>query len=238
MTKGPRPWYLSITAVWSDANNCKSFESLKSCIKKLCSDLPFPFHHIPIPSKYWDSSVLAIAKFSESQSGKSATVQAEEVFHGFLSSENLIKHLRKDFTTFSVTPRQLRCYDDGTTVQFYDNPALTELRERLKPALIRAFDHVARDRSGIQSLLQDEKKSRGPRFFGSIARSPHPEDQSVLRWEKELPKLKPMKFNGAYFVVSDEAFMNPHTKRNFISIGQEGAWGRAIHSTDSGEASL
>jgi hypothetical protein len=224
MTACPRFWYLSITAIWSEADN---FSSLKSCLEGRRQQFDnLPFHHIRIPSECWHSSLFAMAKVTEFPSGTTAALHVEEVFQEFLTFTGLVKQLRGCFKPFSVQPAKLKCFDSGTTVEFKENYALSALRNRFRCALLRPFESVARNRRGIESLLQDEKKSRGPKFFGSIARSPHRADQSALRWEKDLPDLEPLKFKGAYFLVSDEALMNPHGKTNFTCIGRVGWWGK------------
>ena len=215
VTPCPRPWYLSIAAKWSEA---EGFGSLKPCLEALLRELPF--HHLLIPIDSWHSSLFAVAKFTEFPNGKAAALHAREIFQELVADPNLVEELQKSFEPFSVQPDKLSCFDNGTTVNFHPSNQLTKLRDAFRRALLSPFESVAEDRKGIQSLLQDENKSRGSKFFGSIARSPYPADLSMLRWERSLPELLPLVFRRVYFLVSDEALMNPRTSADSISISK------------------
>ena len=211
MKVAPRPWSLSITAKWHDAKN---FDQLEKQLHKLKIDHPLPYYHLPIPHESQHSTLLAVAEICEFPTGKSAADHAEDIFSDFLLADpKLEKKLNKAFKPFTVQPARLKCYDDNTTIEFGENEEVKKLRDALRRILLDVFTAVARDRKGILSLLQDENKSRGKKFFGSIARSAHPSDLTQLRWVEPLPDAPALNFEEVHFLVSDEGLTNVHKEK-------------------------
>jgi hypothetical protein len=111
----------------------------------------------------------------------------------------------------SLEACKVRVFDNGTTIQFRDNDRLARFRDRARAVLSEPVAKlVATYSSGlIQPMLDDCTKSRGPKAFGSIARSPCRSDKSDLRWEMALDKPVPLTFKRVHLLVSDDALTNP-----------------------------
>lgn len=161
---------------------------------------------------------MKIASFPDTNNEKPASAYAEEVFRDFLS---LAADLKRAFKPFTAQPMQLKCFDGNTTVQFQDSDSVRELREGLEgfhSVFQATVEKVKQGRTGVESLLDDENKSKGPRFFGSIARSAHPCNAKQLRWTVDLPILPPLTFHHVYFLVSDDGLTNFHTSANALKL--------------------
>lgn len=212
-----QPWFISITAKWLDA---EAFPALRDCMARLRVTHSLPFYHKDIAESSMHSTVLAIVKLSTFPPHGPAADYAKEVFNIVISSPSLPDTLQHIFEPFEARPEKLRCFDIGTTIQFEDSPRIEALRRKFGKELESVVREIQQDRVGVTSLLKDENKSIGKRFFGSIARSVRPSDAPQLRWELDLTSLglPPLTFDKIHLLVSDDGLTNVHDDGNCFSL--------------------
>ena len=193
-----RPWYLSVTFRWRDDQ--QNFPHLKRTVEAFLDPEQLPIHHTPVPDSSWHSTVFAILQINRvSRHNESFADFATFLLGRLTKQKGFDEALASKFKQFEALVREVRCYDDGTTVQFHDNDHLEVLRNDLRgffrdrvselvAATVSAYGTPAVGwmRPIVESLLDEEKKSCGKLLFGSIARSACRSDSSVLRWKTTI----------------------------------------------------
>jgi hypothetical protein len=219
----PRPWFLSITAVWSHA---EGFANLRSALLD-SARLPdvLPAHHVLVRESGWHSTVFAVLRINgwDASTG-TAEEHALRLLEGLQGQGAIVERLRKAFTPIRVEAHQVTCYDAGVSVQLratddalaaFRAQAWTILRE---PVLAlcdveNATEHgesfrAKHGRCAVEPLLLDPNKNGGSNAFGSVARSPIQEEAMVVRWRRSIRPVQ-LEFPHIYLLHSDAAMTNP-----------------------------
>ena len=220
--KEHRPWYLSVTMLWHELDG---FNKYQQAIRRTIGEDPrlrkLPFHHCEVKKTSLHSTIFAILEINLilCSSESSAEELSKEVFREFFKNKDLKKDISKILNCFAleVTPKEIRCYDNNTTIQFCDIPNLEETRTQLRSILQPHVRRVIDLYPSAKSLLSDESKSKGARLFGSIARSPCRSDTSFLRWKCSICS-PPLRCEKIHLLVSDDALTNYRDDQNDIPI--------------------
>lgn len=218
ITATPRSWFLSLTAIWLEA---AGFHELRSALEASLEAHPLAGHQILLPVSAWHSTAFAILKITGVRNTEqSGSEHAASLLHKLREEADIVQKIRQVFRPFTVTAKERRCFDDSTTVQFVDSPDLESFRKAIRPILegpVATMVSHSTPSCKLESLLYDQNKSQGNRFFGSIARSPFPCDSSFFRWELPLSPIS-LTFNRIHLLVSDDALTNPRDLDTDIPI--------------------
>jgi hypothetical protein len=213
-----RPWYISLTAVWQDdAENLQKLNALVASVR-------VPRHHLLIPENCRHCTVVAIMKINGHPVGtENMRDFARRIFEPIRSNSGLVNGLTAEFKFFTARAYEVRCFDNGTVVQFTCDQHLEEFRRHARtfldaPVSLSVKGHTNseagrsfREERGVElveSMLYDPSKNFGTKAFGSIARSPCRSDDSTERWCESLTGVE-LKFKKIHFLVSDEMLSNP-----------------------------
>ena len=208
-----RPWYISFTAIWHQAQGFKELRSI-------CRDLldKIPFHHLPVKEEYWHFTVLPLLRANSCPSG----TPAEEFIFGLLKRLD-IGSLNKtiNLPPLSVYAYQAIAFNSGTSIQFRGvGDCLSKLRDTFRDlAKARIATLVAECEGIISELDPPTKKNKGNETYGSLARALTPESNSI-RWRREIEPQAILRFEKVHLVVSDEYLSNPyaHDDQRRISL--------------------
>ncbi len=220
----PRPWYISLTALWQDDR--KRYPQFESLVTRPNSPCQPAGNHVFIPQSSWHFTVLAIVRINDHPDEfQSMREFAQWVLDPLRINPKLIQALRASFKPFTAIVDEVRCFDNGTVLQFECGERLKTFRKQARTLLqtpvsllVRAHANSAAGRRfkkkwGIpilQSMLADSKNDSS-RAFGSIARSPCRDDGSRLRWRKPLKHSdqKKFAFQHVHLLVSNDVLTNP-----------------------------
>ncbi len=211
----PRPWFLSLTAKWAEA---EGFASLSSGIRGILTNHGLPTHHLPVAESSWHSTIYALLTIEGTQpDGTAPSALAPQLFQELRAA---IPFLRRAAAVLplAIQPHTLQAFDDGTTIQFEDHSGLAELRAALRPLIEPSVMRAIGAHQATKHLLDNTSKSNGSRIFGSIARSPSRSDGPHLRWRVTLPSLPPLQFRTMHFLVSDDTLTNTHDSSNSLRL--------------------
>lgn len=216
---GPRPWYVSVTLLWRELDN---FSALRRAIELFRKRRQLPVHHVAVYPESWHSTILAVFQINRVPASNDAFEGfADSLFKQLTDYGELRRGLKSTLKPVTFVAHQVRCFDDGTTIQFQDSEDLkqlrTDLRDLFRPyvgalvgSTVSAYGTPARGglRPIVESLLDHQTKSSGKRLFGSFARSSCRADSSVLRWEEQIRPLQ-LRCNRFHLLVSDDVLANP-----------------------------
>jgi len=221
----PRPWSVSVTLVWQDSDD---FYQLRDALWPFLRPGRLPVHHLEVARESWHSTIFAVLQINRVSRDREPFSQfANDIFTRLRRYQSFEEDLRSKLRPLKVVAHEVRCYDDGTTVQFQESSDLEQLRTGLRKFFRRHVSRVVSStvsaygtpavggmRPIVESLLDDAKKSWGRTLFGSIARSPCRADSlrhsNGLRWiEKIKPKPVTLQCNRFHLLVSDAALTNP-----------------------------
>jgi hypothetical protein len=233
----PRPWYISLTAIWKEAENFDALAKWSRALLRTWALQPSEAlrragNHVPIPRDSWHFTLLAIMKINGYPGGtQNMRKFAGRIFQPVPSDNALVGDLRAGFKPFTAKLDRVRCFDDGTTLEFECGKALEDFRNHARRVLGAPVSSLVslhtnseagrrfRETWGVplvESTLDDPNKNYGMRAFGSIARSPFRSDRSVERWHEEFKlndvneKAPPeLKFSRIHLLISDEMLTNP-----------------------------
>jgi hypothetical protein len=219
----PRPWYISLTAVWKDAAN---YPNPNDLIAALRVPSQLAGNHVLIPQHCWHFTVLAIMKLNGQPDGtQNIRVFAGRIFEPIRSDKALLGTLRGGFRPFTAKVDEVRCYDDGMVLQFECGEPLKGFRNHARTALdgpvsVLVSRHTNSEAGRrfkeewgvelVESILDDPNRNYGTRAFGSIARSPCRSDGSTERWREQLDGVD-LVFREIRLLVSDEMLTNPRS---------------------------
>jgi len=221
--EGPRPWYVSVTALWCELVN---FPALRLAVEAFLESRRLPVHHLAVPPDSWHSTVLEVLRINwfPTKDDRDDTFSsfATSLFTQLRGHPGLEKSLKKALKPLTLEAYEVRCHDDGTTVQFKESNDLEELRTCLRELFRRSVTELAdstvskyRTQAAgkmhpvVEPLVDSSKKNRGSLFYGSFARSPSRADSSILRWIKQIKPAIPLSCTRYHLLVSDEALTNP-----------------------------
>jgi len=250
-SKLPRPWYISLTAVWDDDSpNNKKLRTLlkkrelgKSGKEEGKGRRAFPLagNHITVPLDCRHFTVLAILKINGHPPGTQFMRDfARQVFEPIRGDNALLGNLRASFESFSSKVDRVRCFDDGMTVEFKEDDVLKKFRDQARCILDEPVARIANQHEEsefgryfkkqwgvelVESILHDSKKNYGGGAFGSIARSPCRCDRSIERWRKEIDYRITLTFDRIHLLISDEMLTNPRNRDEDVPI-EPGPHGR------------
>lgn len=226
----PRPWYISLTAVWQDDKD--NFRKLKDLVKT-SNGSQRAGNHVLIPEEFWHFTVLAIIRLNGHPDGTQNMREfAGRVFEPIRSDDDVREALRKEFKCFTAEVYEVRCFDNAMSLQFECGERLRDFRNHARRVLGARVSALVslhtnsetgrrfREAWGVplvESILDDPKKNYGTRAFGSIARSPCWSDASNERWSEPLKGVG-LKFNRIHLLVSDEMLTNPRRTEEDILI--------------------
>ena len=246
----PRPWYISLTAVWQDdeENYPKLNKLLTQTIQQdnegndsrrnasVMEKPRRPGHHVFMPELCRHFTVLAIMKLNgHSHETQSMRQFARCVFKQVRTHDDLPSKLRAWFKPFTATVTEVRCYDDGITLQFECGDELEHFRDHARKLLKKHVSELVREytnnaaglrfriesgRELVESILRDPSKNYGTGAFGSVARSPCRFDGSTQRWcvkLRERGKVT-LEFKKIHLLVSDEMLTNPRSDEEDVPI--------------------
>ena len=208
-----RPWYLSLTAKWVEA---EGFSDLKQILVDYMKRFPPPSHHVLVPEPSWHSTVFAILKINDKPIDvDSESKYATTLFEHLLTTTDLVDNIRQVFRPLQMTAQELKFFNDGTTVQFKSNEQLRGFRDSVRPLFESPVEALINDSVGgasnspfLECLLRHKYKSCGAKFYGSVARSPSSQDKSSPRRTVRLPGTT-LTFRRIHLLVSDDALTNP-----------------------------
>ena len=204
-----RTWYLSLTAKWCEADG---FSDLQQVLAEYVEY--FPLHHVLVPERSLHSTVFAILGINDKPSNfDSVNNYATSLFERLHKNTDLVNNIQKAFRKafrrpLKVIAYNLKCFDNGTTVQFEPNKQLEEFRDSVRPHFESPVKALINNSLLLESLLCNQNKSCGAKFYGSVARSPSRRDAAVLRWKESLPGTT-LTFRRIHLLVSDDALTNP-----------------------------
>ena len=210
--KRPRPWFLSLTALWSDDERAsQALDEALSLLDK--QGVFFPAHHIQVRREIRHITLFAIAKITNSPCSDMPLREfAKELLAQLVITPELIRGLTDSLGTgIALDAYELRSYDDATVVQFQSEDTLGEFRDNARTLLADPIDTLRRRYPDtlIEPLIHDCAKSRGTHAFGSVARSPSRSDLSALRWQRRFDKPISFRFKRIHLLTSDHALSNP-----------------------------
>jgi len=209
-----RPWYLSVTAIWSYANS--GYEGMKAEFDKYLNRIPFS--HKVVPESFRHFTVLPlirITKWPVEETG-------EDIALNYLSEfRNIMEACEKQFNKIMVKPLEVKSYDSGTTIQFesVDN-SVSLLREEMKNIFNELIVNIANDNPNIYSEIEHENaKNTGNITYGSISRS-YSNEGHALRWRMPIPNDQIIEFNKVFLLASDQFLSNPaaHNEKDRLEI--------------------
>lgn len=218
----PRPWYISLTAVWREGS--KSDSELRKVVAPYL--LRRAGHHLLVPLRSWHFTVLAIMQFNGHPKAQNMRDFARSVFSTLRSKKKLLTDLQSEFLPFNADAYEIRCYDDALALQFHCGKELGRFRNHARDLLSEPVAELTTWHKNsvdgqlfrvdsrvelVESILYDRNKNFDTRAYGSIARSPCPSDDSIERWRESLdgPSLE---FNKIHLLVSDEMLTNRRHK--------------------------
>lgn len=209
-----RPWYISLTLRWDDADPVgrRLLESLAvACLTGKAQ------HHLEVDVAFRHFTLLPLVRVDSVPPGftpEDWLSEGLDTFHEpLLLFESWQGPIELCFTG-------CRVYDGSTALNFTGGERLEGLRRLLRSALWEKADDVARRLGGISELLSGGPKCVGAQAWSSIARSPsRSENQDALCWVLKQPGLKPgsqnslgkgiVTFPKARLLVSNECLSNP-----------------------------
>jgi len=206
----PRPWFISISALWSDDNN--AFDRLNNELSDLNISNIIPYHQIQVPEIVRHFTVFAILKINGTPCTSTSFREFSKELFSLIVSPRIVQELTRLFSTgLDVEAYEVRSYDDATTIQFRTNGQLQTFRdnarhlfsEEVSKLVFRYPDKL------VESLLEDCGKSRGDHAFGSISRSPSPIDISIERWRMDINIPIKFEFRKIHILTSDQGLTNP-----------------------------
>ncbi len=225
----PRPWYISLTAVWKEAKN---FPDLLKLVTRTNASRPAG-NHVHMPQGCWHFTVLAIMKLSGCPGGTPNMREfAGRVFEPIRRDNAIVKALQKGFKGFAAEVYEVRCTDKGMTLQFECKEPLEDFRNHARRVLGAPVSALVglhtnsetgrrfREAWGVplvESILDDPKKNYGTQAFGSIARSPCRSECDIERWREPLERVA-LKFDRIHLLVSDEMLTNPRCPAEDVRI--------------------
>jgi hypothetical protein len=233
----PRPWSISLTAIWKDADG---FKKLVSRVKRLDAFRPAG-NHVLMPENRWHFTVLAIMRINGypgypryPEGAQTMQEFARQVFEPFRRDKDLLKDLGKEFKPFTAKAYKVQCSDQGTTLQFDCGKDLEAFRNYGRRVLASPVLEVSRlhnisevgrrfDKEWHTPLLEpilDDRKNYGSEAFGSIARSPCRSEADTERWREKIDPIK-LEFNSIRLLISDEMLTNPLEEADDVSIPDE-----------------
>jgi hypothetical protein len=207
---GPRPWFISLTAIWHEATG---FEALHSAVVASLESRPLPGHQLLLPRSVWHSTAFAILQITGKENSHQTGSDHAAGFLRAIGTQAIVDQIRAAFQPFTVTVSDRKCFDDSTTVQFNNSTDIEGFRRSVQPILTEHLKGILSSTNHgvtLDSLVTDRHKSQGNRFFGSIARSPFPLDTSFYRWQEPLAPVS-LTFNSIHLLVSDDALTNPRS---------------------------
>lgn len=226
----PRPWYISLTAVWQDDTG--NYPKLRGLVSN-AEAYPPACNHVPIADHCRHFTVLAIMRLNGFPEGtRDFREFAGRVFEPIRSNNALLGKLCAGFKRFTANVYEVRCFDNAMALQFEGGKPLKEFRDYARTALDAAVSVLVRRHTSsetgrrfrenkgvsiVESILDDPKKNYGTRAFGSIARSPCRSDGSTERWRMELDGAC-LKFEHVHLLVSDETLSNPRDNAEDVVI--------------------
>jgi hypothetical protein len=225
----PRPWFLSITALWSEADG---FTRLREILRDLADTVPA--HQLAIPESIWHHTAFAVARFNAMPVGSTAESFVENFLSDLLSKEaDLLGRLSSGFSAYGMEAHEVIAWDSATSVQLrplcsglHDFRAsaakllsspVAALCSRVNATLGTSYSNFSPGAPIAESLTGDPKKSVGALASGSIARSPFPNEASVPRWRCPLGPV-PLWIHSMRLVVSDQVLSNPAARRKSNQI--------------------
>jgi hypothetical protein len=233
-----RPWFLSLAAVWQQA---EGFAALRAA---LYDDLRLrdriPPHQLLVNEDRWHFTVLAIARINGFERGRTAEDSALLLLDDLCSAQpDLVDRLARGAAPLRVEAHEVVCSDAGTSIQLRTSDGtLSALRGRAR-SLFEQPVRALCERAGateaaiawsqqhggalVESILGDAAKNFGGDAFGSVARSPLPDEASVVRWRRPIGPV-PLRFDHLHLVHSDAALTNPAalTRSRRVILGPGG----------------
>lgn len=207
----PRPWFVSLTAIWDDDK--EAYDGLIQALNSFDAPIPYPYHQVEVHQLARHLTAFAIMRTNESPCPSLSSFEfAAEVFTLPTAEPGLSDNLRSQFCDhLRLKAYEIRSYDDATAVQPSNSGHLLSLRSAVRAILSDAVPRlIARfaDRL-IDSMPGHCTKSRGDHAFGSIWWSPLPSDLSIERWRGPFDAPIHFAFRNIHLLTSDEGLTNP-----------------------------
>ena len=234
----PRPWYVSLAAVWQDdEEHCLQLEDL---VTRPDSSCQVASNHLLIPTHCRHFTVLAVIRINgHPHDFQSMREFARWVLDPIRGNFSLFESLCATFKPFTATVDKVRHFDNGIVLQFECGGLLKAFRNKARALLkipasliVRAHAHSGAGRRfqkewGIpilESMLDDPKDNYGRRAFGSMTRSLRRENRSIQRWNESLHARDRTQliFEHIHLLVSDEMLSNPRGADEDILIARNG----------------
>jgi hypothetical protein len=207
----PRPWYISLSAIWNDDQ--KANGQLDKYISSLKKSSFLPYHHIEIDSVSRHSTILAILRINDIFSKECPFKDfSRRLITSLTSESSLVNRLTELLGSgLLLYAYEIRVFDIGTTIQFKCDTQLSTFRESSRalflPLVKKLIDNYPV--GIIESILDDTNKNQGNHAYGSIARSPNRNDSSKERFHIKIEQPITFKFNRLHLLTSDESLNNP-----------------------------
>ncbi len=99
----PRPWYVSVTALWRELDN---FPALHSALKLFLRAHKLPVHHVRVPFDSWHSTVFAVLQINRVPTNEVAFADfGNELFTQLVAHRGLMASLARTLKDIGVEAR-------------------------------------------------------------------------------------------------------------------------------------
>src|SRR3990172_11363919 len=143
----PRPWYVSLTAVWQEATKYSRLKKLvDGKLLAMRRDAPQRAgNHILMPEHCRHFTVLAIMRFNGHPDDPSNMRNfARRVFRDLRNNKSLLEKLEAEFKSFRANVYEVWCCDDATTLQFECGEELEGFRNHARRVLNKPVSDLVR----------------------------------------------------------------------------------------------
>jgi hypothetical protein len=206
-----RPWFLSLTGIWSD--DADAVAQLNLALTALEPSAPYPHHQFAVRHEARHLTILAILRINDIPSPTPSFRDfSRHLISSITAEPGLLNRLTKQFGAGLVLDAyEIRAFDSGTAVQFQGTSQLGDFRDNAREILTEPVSRLvaAYPDGTIDPLVDDPIKSRGERAFGSIARSPSRSDPPAERFRVSLDPPVKFNFRRIHLLTSDEFLTNP-----------------------------
>jgi len=208
-----RPWYLSLTLRWDDAEDDRQVPLLGT-VAGMALQMKAA-HHLDVAPKSRHSTLMPLVKVISFPEGWDAECWMKQ---GLDEVNGALGPLQEKHGPVDLKFEEVRGYDNRTVLNFCGGGRLSEIRAELWTRLWEVTCKVADRLGGTSELRGSGSKCTGPRIWGSVARSPSRGDSSALCWLSQSELLasrfeewvgEKVRFSQAWLLVSDEALSNP-----------------------------
>lgn len=172
-----------------------------------CEEACVPGTHIRMPRHSWHSTLYAVAEVRKFQPPcESLRQSAREILDQFIQN-GIEEHLTK-LPRLEITPKFLKHFENGSTIEFEAAGALSNLRSAVAAAVETTAPRLIGETASI--FGPKGAKNEGRALWGSIARNPDASAESVLHQKIPLlpPIQVPLEAIEAILTISNPSFTN------------------------------